>query len=400
MRSRPASSASRAALTSAGQSSGLAPLRCRPVSTLRCTAAGVPVDGIQDAVELGEGRHAQLDVGLDRGGEVGPLTVEPREQRHLDPGLAQLDRRRAPRARPARPRRPRSPRGRTAASRGRRRSPSRRSCSGRARPSRPATRTFSRNAARSRISIGPAVMRAPPSRRIRAPRPAVRSRGSRSVAVAHSCALGAPAAGSPNSTASLPSSGHVVAAVDDELVHRDAADERMDSGADVHGRAVRGEARHAVGVPECDEGQGGRGRGAVAVAVRDAGVGADVLDGDHLADEGHHGAGRRIRIEAVRGRAERTGVAGEPADDAPRRRRIARPRHRARRRRSTEATPASRATGPSRASPCPYASARASRDDAPAMLPAKASRSMRAHASDARGARVSHGFKVPAVRDA
>jgi hypothetical protein len=43
MRSSPASSASRAALTSAGQSSGLAPLRCRPVSTLRCTAAGAPL---------------------------------------------------------------------------------------------------------------------------------------------------------------------------------------------------------------------------------------------------------------------------------------------------------------------------------------------------------------------
>ena len=206
MRSRPASSASRAALTSAGQSSGLAPFRCRPVSTLRCTAAGVAPHGVQDAVELTEGRHPQFDIGVDRGGEVRPLTVEPREQRHLDPRRAQRDPGRnlehGQRARAALDRSP-SERQHPVPVRIRLdgdHAPGRRDQLGE-RPHVVAERSEIEDQHRSGSHAPPA------SRLTREPRPAVRSSGSRSVAVAHSCALGTPVAGSPNRMASLPSSG-------------------------------------------------------------------------------------------------------------------------------------------------------------------------------------------------
>jgi len=95
-----------------------------------------------------------------------------------------------------------------------------------------------------------------------------------------------------------PEFGFVVAAVDHELVHRDAADERMQPRADPHSREIRRETRHAIRVAQSDEGERRGCRGAVAVAVGDPGVRRDPLDRDHFAAEAQHGG--RAGSESVR----------------------------------------------------------------------------------------------------
>ena len=87
-------------------------------------------------------------------------------------------------------------------------------------------------------------------------------------ASAHSSAVGAPLAGSPNSDDLVADRDGRVADVDDELVHRDAADDRAPCARQQHlGAAAGGVARNAVGVAERHECEGRRSVGVPEVAV-------------------------------------------------------------------------------------------------------------------------------------
>ena len=95
-RNRIASSAwaRRSAVSIAGYSAAPTPLRFSPVSTLTVTVAVRPVrfDRVQHLAELAHRRQRHLDVGLQRGGEVGARRVQPCQHRCGDAVAAQRQR--------------------------------------------------------------------------------------------------------------------------------------------------------------------------------------------------------------------------------------------------------------------------------------------------------------------
>ncbi len=94
----------------------------------------------------------------------------------------------------------------------------------------------------------------------------------------------------------------LVAEVDDELVHADRPGDRPPAATGLHQGTSRRGPRHAVGVTERDQAQGGLGRGDVPVAVRHAGAGRHPF---HLRQPRFSVIAGRSQPEAPRGSVDR-----------------------------------------------------------------------------------------------
>src|SRR5690606_27830588 len=87
--------------------------------------------------------------------------------------------------------------------------------------------------------------------------------------------------------------------VDDELVHGDAARDRVRAAVDVHGTALRRLPGDAVGVAQRDESEIRVALAAIRVVVGDTGAGGYASHGGDRGPEGHGGAQPQIRRGTV-----------------------------------------------------------------------------------------------------